>query len=146
MGLLSDRDRLGMAATLGLVANAALLKIEAPGTISAGGDVTALTTVWEGEAPGFLSRTLVDQPLRGPRRDGIPLDTDQQMHTDVFTFLDGVATAIPEAGPDWKNSTVTIEDRRGAAPVTVVMSVIEAEHQAYGLLDSTRLVLDKTGA
>lgn len=148
MGLLSAGDIARMRGTLDQLANAALTMIEKPATIDDSGDPATWTTLWSGSAPAYIARVQVESITKSssPGQARAPVEIEAPVSTDVLTLLDGVATVIAAAGPVWSGHRVTITDSRTGSPVTMVRSVVEAEHQAYGLLDSARVVLDPSGA
>jgi hypothetical protein len=119
-----------------MLENAALLAINLPGTPDSYGDVaTAGASAWQGRASGYLKRI---------RRRVVSGGEVTVVNLDVFWTRDAAGSAIAEAAGDQADATtVLIEDRRTAIPVTRRFRVVGMEHRAAGTaVDNLRLELD----
>lgn len=121
---------------MSVTANSTLTAVHAHGAVdSYDGTGTEGTLVWEGTAPGCLTRVRQTRQTDGVERKGA---------TDRFVILSRDAPAGMTPGPDWEASTVTIRDERGPTPVERTFRVLGLDHRAAGLsVDSTRLELDR---
>lgn len=135
MTLLSEEEIGGMRDLLLETANATLTKIETPGTLTANGDPGTPVTAWTGAARGFLERTTSSELSEG---------IEVIVQTDTFLLLDSTGAGIDTlaAGPDWTASTVVIDDERLAGTVTRRFTVVGHDHEAHGLLDAVKLILN----
>ena len=138
MTLLSAGDIALMHTTLLELANATLLRIEAPASIDAYGDPT-LATVWSGTARGTLERQ---------DRDLLSAGVEVRAKVDTFLVYDqaGAPVASMLAGADWEAAAVVIRDERLTTPVTRRWTITELEHEANHTLDSVLMTLNADAA
>lgn len=127
------------------LANAYLTKITAAGAPDRYGDPAAGSDLWTGRAAGYLKRVHRTALSPGLQIAGTSTSQQTMVKVDVFTILNTAGAPILEAaGPDWEATTVTIEDRRTATPVTRTFRVTAMENRAAGtIVDSVRLELEE---
>lgn len=117
MSLLPARELAAMAGVVNLTANARLIAIAPTGAPDPRGNTTPATAAWTGSAPGFLAREDLEQVTGRGEAGGVGRAVIA--HIDTFVLLDANTVPITEvAGPRWKGTYVTIEDRRLPAVVT----------------------------
>jgi hypothetical protein len=145
VGLLPNREIAAMLDTLNLVANARLTRIQDPPAMDASGDPTGNgPQLWAGAVLGYLDREriLAETNARPRASEFLAGGLEQVTDTDTFTILDaGGAPLLERAGPEWKGTTVTIEDLRTTPSTTWTWRVKGMRHDAYGTLDSITLEL-----
>jgi hypothetical protein len=113
--------------------NALLLEVRAPGAIDRTGAVGVGTVLWTGRAGGYLKRQRAQTKRSGEEDKG---------RMDTFTILRSQAPVLEQAGPNWKATTILVEDHRGQTPVQRHFTVQGMEDRAVGsIVDSVRLEL-----
>lgn len=124
------------------LSNAVLTGISTPGALDSHGRPTSSSTVWTGEATGYLKRIHRAVPMHRGSQSGVPTGAEI-VKTDVFWILGGAGAPPAEvAGADWEGSTVTIIDQRTSPPVTRTFRVVGMENRAIGSpVDNVRLEL-----
>jgi hypothetical protein len=138
--LIPTGDLAAMQAVLDDFSNARLLEIAPTGAPDLRGQTQPAAASWEGSALGYLARQQIAESAG--REAAGAADRQIVRHIDVFTLPDAAGAPVSElAGPRWKGTYVTIEDRRLTPFVTTRYRVTDMVHQANGLLDAIVLEL-----